>query len=615
VSSNSSIDRESRRRAAPRAASIPEANPDRTAVPESRSAPAPRSETGASRLLLAVALVVAFTTIFLRLGGMALMDPDEGRNAEVASEMEQSGSWLVPTYNDLDYLDKPAFFFKAVALSFAAFGRSEMAARLPSALFAAGTLALAYFFCRREYGKRGAAYALMIVATTPLFLAFARIVIFDMTLCFFVCAALCAGYMAEEEQGAARKRWYLAGAAAAGFATLVKGPVGFIVPALVLSVFNLIEGRRRAILRLLAPLNLLVFFGIVLPWFLGLVHERPDFAYYGLVLETFKRFTSPIFHRTQPFYYYGPVILGAFLSWSLLYPEGIAAAWRARARLLRSERFLIVWAIVVVVFFSISQSKLPGYILSATVALGILTARLFERAAGTQREGRSVRAAAVVLRGTLVLGAVCFVFAAALGLELLQPGFLQRTFARAQLAPWSPIVVPAFAAMLLVVALAAYARARRNTGAALAAFVAMPLGVMVSGFAGFVNYADAHSSRDLARRIEAAAPGAEVACLACFPQGLTLYLDRRVTLISGTGEEMSSNYVLYRLKEHPPWPAQVVPYDERDRWLAARKEPVVVVASQNNRGLLDSIGAEHSAGRIDLGGRWDGVLIQPRGGR
>ena len=89
----------------------------------------PRESAGEStraRLLLVLAAAVAFTAIFLRLGGLALMDPDEGRNSQVASEMEQSGSWLVPTYNDLDYLDKPAFFFKAVALSFAAFGRSEI---------------------------------------------------------------------------------------------------------------------------------------------------------------------------------------------------------------------------------------------------------------------------------------------------------------------------------------------------------------------------------------------------------------------------------------------------------------------------------------------------------
>jgi 4-amino-4-deoxy-L-arabinose transferase-like glycosyltransferase len=564
-----------------------------------------------TRFVLALGLAIAFTTIFLRLGGLALMDPDEGRNATVASEMEDSGSWLVPTYNGLDYLDKPAFFFKAVALAFEAFGRSETAARLPSALFAAATLAITYAFCRREFGTRCAALALLVVATTPLFLAFARIVIFDMTLCFFVCGALFAGYSAEESEGAARKRWYLAGAAAAGLATAVKGPVGFIVPALVLTVLAFVERRPRAILRLLAPANLAVFFAIALTWFLGLVRERPDFAYYGLVLETFKRFTSPIFHRTQPFYYYGPVILGAFLSWSLLYPEAIAAAWRARRSLSRPERFLAIWAVVVVVFFSISQSKLPGYVLSATVALGVLAARLFDRA---EKDG-SVRARAIVLRGALVLGGVCLLLGAALGAEIAMPGLLQRVFPRARLAAWSPVVVPGCVALLAVAALAFYSRAAKKIGATFSAFVAMPLGVLVSGYGGFVNYADAHSSRALSRGIEAAATGAEVACVTTFPQGLTLYLGRRATLFSDTGEEMSSNYVLYELSEHPDWPPQVVKLSERDRWIDARKNALVLVAHQDDRELLESISAAHGGRAIELPAPWRGALIAPQGAR
>jgi 4-amino-4-deoxy-L-arabinose transferase-like glycosyltransferase len=573
-----------------------------------------------TRIATLIAVVIAFTMIFLRLGGLALIDPDEGRNAEVANEMRASGSWLVPTFNDLDYLDKPAFFFKAVALSFGAFGRTEAAARLPSALFAAATLVIAYLFARREFGARAAAYATMIVATTPLFVAFARIVIFDMTLCFFVCAALFAGYLAEEHDGAARKRWYLCGAASAGFATLVKGPVGFIVPALVLAVFNLLERRPRAILRLLAPWNLALFFAIVLPWFVGLVRERPDFAYYGLVLETFKRFTSPVFRRTQPFYYYGPVILGSFLAWSLLYPEAVAAAWRARARMLRSERFLAVWAIIVVVFFSISQSKLPGYILSATVAAGLLGARLFERA----RDPSGVRARAIVMRGTVALACVCAILGGALALELAAPGILQRTFPRARLEPWSPIVVPGLVAMCVVVALATLARVARstargrafNTDLALAAFVAMPLGVLVSAYGGFVSYAESHSARSLAQKLESVAPGVDVACVATFPQGLRFYADRPVTLLSDDGGEMSSNYVLYMLNEHPPWPREIVKLDSRDAWLDARTKPVMLVARDDDKKpLLAAIGAARGARTFDLGGPWSGVLVTPREAR
>ena len=105
-------------------------------------------------------LLGAFLT-FARLGALPLLQPDEGRNAEVAREMNQSGAWLVPMYNGLPYLDKPSFYFKTVALSFALFGGTETAARLSSALFGFALLAMAFAFCRREYTERTAALAVM----------------------------------------------------------------------------------------------------------------------------------------------------------------------------------------------------------------------------------------------------------------------------------------------------------------------------------------------------------------------------------------------------------------------------------------------------------------------
>src|SRR5580692_933935 len=95
------------------------------------------------------ALAVVWFALFFRLGSLPLIQPDEGRNAEVAREMKESGSWLSPSYDGIPYLDKPAFYFKAVALSLAAFGNNETAARIPSAVFGLATLALVYGFCRR----------------------------------------------------------------------------------------------------------------------------------------------------------------------------------------------------------------------------------------------------------------------------------------------------------------------------------------------------------------------------------------------------------------------------------------------------------------------------------
>src|SRR5262245_47994851 len=117
-------------------------------------------------MLPTLTVVIALVTLGFGLGHLPLLQPDEGRNAEIAREMKESGAWLVPTYDGVDYLDKPVFYFKVVALSMAAFGNNETAARLPSALFAAGLLAMSFAFCRRVYGSGRIAWlAVLVVAT------------------------------------------------------------------------------------------------------------------------------------------------------------------------------------------------------------------------------------------------------------------------------------------------------------------------------------------------------------------------------------------------------------------------------------------------------------------
>ena len=355
-----------------------------------------------------VAVAVVWISLCFRLGYLPLISPDEGRNAEVSREMKDSGAWLVPTYNGGDYLDKPALYFKVVAVSLAIFGDNQTAARLPSAGFGLALVALVLAFCRKIYGTRCGLLAAIVVATIPLYLSNARTVIFDMALAFFVCGAIFAGYLAEQAEGKVRRNWYLLGSASTGLATLVKGPIGFLIPVLVLLIFFRVEGPRDAWRRLLAPLNLLVFFAVTLPWFVGLCLVHGDFFQYGLVEESFHRFTTAkTFHRAEPVYFYLFIIAVMFLPWSLLFPEAALAAWKERWWKHRADRFCLIWSVVVVVFFSISQSKLPGYILSVAVSGGILVARLFDAALATP-DGRPAR---LVGRATLMFAMVCLLMA------------------------------------------------------------------------------------------------------------------------------------------------------------------------------------------------------------
>lgn len=564
-----------------------------------------------------IAFAIAATCIFARLGDLPLLQPDEGRNAEVAREMLATRAWLIPTYDGLPYLDKPAFYFRAVAISFASGGVSELAARMPSALSGLLLLVLIYAFCRRAYDGLTAALAVVVVGTTPLYIAFSRIVIFDMMLALFVSAAVLSGYLAETASGTARRRWYWAGAISAGLATLVKGPVGFIVPTLVVLVFFRVDGRRGAARRFFAPANIAIFLAIVIPWFVAVTMRHPDFAYYGLVRESVARFTTTSFHRTAPPYYYIPVIAGVFFPWSVLLPEAMVAAWRARAGWSQADRLFVTWAVVVVLFFSISQSKLPGYVLTAVVALGVLMARVISFAIRSP-EGR---AAAIVRHGVIALAAVSAAVSLVVAAELRTPDTFRRLF---RIRPDElEAIRPAFRSLLWTFAAVAIlaavhvvlSRHKRLVGArtAVIPFVLLPLSLVSIVFGGVRRYAEARSAHPLASRITTLAPGTDVACLECLPTGLPFYLERPVTVISRDGRETTSNYIVFSLSRARQWPPVIVPLAARDQWLAAREQPIYLVAGAGRRASLDSLAGLVGTRSAEITRGWWGVLLPPGG--
>ena len=580
----------------------------RSAAPDSMPSLKP------NRWILVVSFILCAYMLFGRLGGWPLIAPDEGRNAEVAREMSQSHSWLVPTYDGLAYLDKPAFYFKTIALSFSLFGESEGVARLSSAFFGFSLAVVVFLFCRKMYDQRTATLAMLIVATTPLYIAFSRIVIFDMSLAFFVSSTIFACFLAEEEcEEKQRMRWYLIGALSAGIATLIKGPVGFIVPTLVITIFNGIEGRLGVMKRAFALRQWAVFFAIVLPWFAGLSLLRPDFPYYGIMRESLARFTTTEFHRTAPFYYYAPIIAGTFFAWSLLLPESIVAAWQTRKRWSRADRLLVVWAIVVVCFFSVSQSKLPGYILTTVVALGILTARVFALALNND----AGRAARILWHGTIPLLLLSVIAAILISIIAVNPDILKnRLTAKHELFDlFIPTLLPLALSFGSVALLSMCALWTRNTRLIFAAFISFPLLLMTVNFDLLALYAQTRSSRSLAEHIPATLPPAtELVCLECLPNGLPFYLKRLMTVITRDGNELTSNYVIFTLNSGKPWPEGVVPVAQWQHWLATRKHPVYLLAKKDHLTLLNEIALERGVEVVNLGSNyWAVLLLTPTG--
>lgn len=545
-----------------------------------------------------IALAFGAWAVFFHLGDFPLLSPDEGRNAEVAREMKVAGAWLVPTYDGATYLDKPAFFFKAVALSLAAFGDIEFAARLPSALSALGLLLLIFAFCRRVYDGLTANLAVVIVGSTPLFMAFSRIVIFDMMLGFFVCAAILAAYWAEESgEESNRRRHYLLATLAAGLATLVKGPVGFLVPLLVMTAFHLVDGRRDVIKRFFALPNIALFLAVVLPWFVGLSLACPDFPYYGIMKESIARFTTPEFRRTQPFYYYALIIAGGYFAWSVILPESLRVAWRDRTRLSRPDRLFAIWAIAVVIFFSLSQSKLPGYILTGVVALGVLTARVIAEALSSHNPA----ALDLIRRACLGLALAAGLLALPLLLLIVSPESLPkpRWLTPEVLTHFGPLLPTLALSLGGIALLALWAWTRRDARWTLAAFLALPVLLLTVNFNLIPQQTGMKSASGIYERLPTnLPPDTEFVCDRCMPHGLPFYLGQPVTVFTEDGKELTSNYVLFSLKSGKPWPERLIPAAKAPDYLARRQHPVYLMMRGPRRAELEALARPHG-GRVD----------------
>ncbi len=316
--------------------------------------------------------------LFVNLGAAALFEPDEGRNAERAREILLLGNWVIPHENFLPALDKPIFFYWLIAISYKLFGISEWSARLPSALAALGCAIVLYRFVRACRSEWESVASVLILVTSLQFFIFARIVIFDMTLTLFTSIALFSFYRMATLQSESERRWHgLSLYAAMALATLVKGPIGLALPGMVIFAYLLIARKWRVLREMHLAWGGLTFCAIVVPMYLWAEVEHPGYLHYFLWEENVLRFFTSHFQRGQPWYFFMLVVAAGFLPWSILLPSVVADF--CQRKLDERELFLVVWITLPVLFFSLSSSKMPHYVLPIFPPLAILTAaRLME---------------------------------------------------------------------------------------------------------------------------------------------------------------------------------------------------------------------------------------------
>ncbi len=508
------------------------------------------------RYLLLALLTIAACLFFIGLGRLPLIEPDEGRNAEVAREMLSLHDWITPHYDTLPYLDKPAVFFWLVAGSFRVFGLSETAARLPSALAGLGTVLLIWLLGCRMFGERSAWLAGIMFATSPLALVFARVVIFDMTLAFLVTLALVAFWISHQS-GRPRRDLDCLMFGAAGLATITKGPVGFLLPLLIILVYAAVQRKLGEMKRLAWMPGILIFLVVSLPWFIAVSVRNPDFPRYAFWDESLLRFTTSHAHRGGSVFYYIPVFLVGFLPWSFpLLFAGInrIRSWkRLRDGSAAPQAFLLSWALVVFAFFSVSHSKLPAYFLPALPALALLLADIWNDDVRADAPGRRPD---WLTAGFAVLIAIG-ILTAAVPAWMETPSFHRHIVRKIDPTMLDGLRSSIFISGLVLAALgilgrnfAARSRGRVYAAGSLAIFAfAAPL-LAVRWWDTVQSYAATDSTKELASDImRGNERNLPIYGYYYFRPGLPFYLRRPVGLVTTQASEFTSGYIAAH------WPA------------------------------------------------------------
>jgi 4-amino-4-deoxy-L-arabinose transferase-like glycosyltransferase len=330
-------------------------------------------------------LIVAtlYVCYFSHLGAIGFVGPDEPRYAWIARDMAETGDWVTPRLYGKPWFEKPPLFYWGAALSFKLFGVSEAAARLPSAVSALlATLALAWL-ALRLYGAETARWLLLLLPTTVGMIGFSHAAATDMPFSgmltvAMVCAAVVLGLTRNENSPILpRTPWLtlILFGFFLGLAVLAKGPAAIILSGGAVFFWALFTKRWPDAFRLFHPAAIAAFCLTALPWYILCARRNPDFFRIFIIEHNFKRFLTPEFQHIQPFWFYIPVVLLAMLPWTVSAARLVVTAkflpgpfsWLNSPSL-----FFACWATFPIVFFTLSKSKLPGYILPSIPALGLL---------------------------------------------------------------------------------------------------------------------------------------------------------------------------------------------------------------------------------------------------
>jgi 4-amino-4-deoxy-L-arabinose transferase-like glycosyltransferase len=474
-------------------------------------------------LLVGLAVLAWFGT----LGWRDLITPDEGRYAELGRQMLASGDWITPRLNGILYFEKPALQYWATAVSFELFGMNAFAARLWPGLTGAFAVLALWWSARRVLGGRAAMYSACVLGSCVWWLGNSHFLSLDMGLSCFLTLALLGFWLAQRDAATPadnRLGMWVAWIAMA-LAVLSKGLIGIVLPGAALVAYSLVARDLGVWRRMRWGSGPLLFALVAAPWFVAVSARNPDFAHFFFIHEHVERFLTTTHRRPGPWWYFFPILAIGLVPWITLLPGALALGWRRMPGRFQGNRLLLVWAVVIFAFFSVSSSKLSSYILPVFPALALLIGQHIQRLPA-RRLGWHFAAMIALAAGLAAVLAALTRGWAGTGTRFSPAELDYRDWIMTGLA-----VIAMFAALGT-----SLARAGRVGAAVTALSFAGLFGTQLI-LQGHQTLATEKSSRHLAARIaERMVPDAPVFSVSYYDQTLPFYLGRPVTLVNWVDE-------------------------------------------------------------------------------
>jgi 4-amino-4-deoxy-L-arabinose transferase-like glycosyltransferase len=470
-------------------------------------------------------LFLAFAAILLAvLKARTLVPPDEGRYAEMAREMFASGDWITTRLNGIKYFEKPPLQTWMNALTFEVFGLGDWQARLWTGLCGLLGVVLTGHAGKRVFGERIGFYAALVLASSLYWTICSQVNSVDMSLSAMMTVALCALLIAQRDEATAseQRNWMLVCWAGMALSVLAKGLIGLVLPGGVLVLYTLFARDWKIWTRLHLGKGLLLFFLIATPWFVLVGLKNPEQPHFFFIHEHFDRFLKKEHHREAAWYVFFVLLAGGSVPWVGVLVQSLVLGARSKTEPTRFKPrlLLLVWVAFIILFFTKSNSKLPGYIVPVFPAVALLVANYLD--VGT-RASRMLTAALTALLGAGLLGFVPFM------LRLARHAGEDVLYAAYQ--PW---VLAAGLVLLIGGALAMlYARHMQRDLTVLVLAIAGFAGTQLL-LAGFEPIGKVRAGVNLLPALQAAGasnPATRVYSVGIYEQSLTFYLNRTVILV------------------------------------------------------------------------------------